>query len=441
MSRSWRSLVALVLVFVPLLVVVPGASAAPLNVTCNGGACSGGWYQSDVGVDFQWDTTDPSIVGTSGCGPFQVASDTSGVTFTCTLDRPHAQPSDQLSVTVRRDATPPSVSVALSRGPDSSGWYNHPVDFVASGSDNLSGVASCSSGTFPDSSVASCTDNAGNTASVGVGANYDATGPSIDSVSFDRPPDSDGWYNHPVQIAFHGSDDGSGVASCSSVSYAGPDTSGTTVNGSCRDNAGNTTGGTSPAFKYDTKPPTLTNVRTDWDDGTATLSWTASADTKRVVVERAPGKDGAATSTVYTGLAKSFQDTGLQNKVKYVYTISGFDDAGNNAVDSVSIVPGAKLYSPARGTSVKSPPLLAWRRYRGATYYNVQLWRAGGRKILSVWPLHAHYRLSKAWQWNEKRRALARGHYRWYVYPGLGKPSANKYGPLIGASDFFVVKR
>ena len=36
---------------------------------------------------------------------------------------------------------------------------------------------------------------------------------------------------------------------------------------------------------------------------------------------------------------------------------------------------------------------------------------------------------------------LARGHYRWYVYPGLGKRTANKYGPLIGSSDFFVKKR
>ena len=40
--------------------------------------------------------------------------------------------------------------------------------------------------------------------------NYDASAPSIDSVTFDRPPDSNGWYNHPVQVVFHGSDGGSG---------------------------------------------------------------------------------------------------------------------------------------------------------------------------------------------------------------------------------------
>jgi hypothetical protein len=512
--------------------VEPSAQAsAPLAVSCNGGACASGWYQSTVTVAFQWDTTDPSITGTPGCGTFQVSADTTGTSFTCTLQYVGGATA-QLSVTVKMDstaptvtgssfsrgpdangwynhavgvsfsgtdatsgistcssatysgpdttsasfsgtctdqagntsapatsgsikydATPPSVSVVLSRGPDSGNWYNHPVDFTASGSDNLSGIASCSSGTIPGASSAACTDVAGNSAAANVGVNYDAAGPSINSITFDRAPDSNGWYNHPVQVVFHGSDDASGIASCSTVTYAGPDTSSTTVNGDCRDNAGNSTGATSPAFKYDSTPPTLTNIGTDWDDGTATLSWTASPDTKEIQIDRAPGKDGADTSTVYQGLGSSFEDTGLENKVKYVYTLTGLDDAGNKAVESVSIIPGAKLYSPARGVSVKSPPLLAWRPYAGATYYNVQLYsgvgsafrqvaslRVSGRKVLSAWPTQPHYRLKKTWKWNGKKRSLAPGHYRWYVFPGLGKRSANSYGPLIGSSDFFVVR-
>jgi hypothetical protein len=521
-------LVALVVAMVPRAAF----AAAPITVTCNGGGCSSGWYTSTVTVAFHWDTTDTSIIGTPGCGTFQVTSDTTGTSFTCTLQYTGGATAS-LSATVKRDATPPSVtggspsrgpdsngwynhpvgisfsgtdatsgiasctstsyggpdsgsasfsgsctdqagntssttsfgpikydatppsvSASLSRGPDSGDWYNHPVDFSASGSDNLSGIASCSGGTIPGSSTATCRDNAGNSASVGVGVKYDASGPSIDSITFDRAPDSDGWYNHAVQVVFHGSDGGSGIASCTATTYSGPDTTGTTINGNCRDNAGNTTGGTSPSFKYDSTPPTLTNVGTDWDDGTATLSWTASSDTKEIELDRAPGKDGAATSTIYTGLAPNFEDTGLQNKVKYVYTITAFDDAGNKAVDTVSIIPGAKLYSPARGTSVTSPPLLAWRPYPGASYYNVQLYYGvgnslrrlssvgvSGRKVLSVWPLQTHYRLKKTWKYNGKKRSLARGHYRWYVYPGLGKRTANKYGPLIGSSDFFVTKK
>jgi hypothetical protein len=346
------------------------------------------------------------------------------------------------------------VSVALARGPDSGDWYNHPVDFSASGSDNLSGIAACSGGTIPGSGSASCRDNAGNTASAGVSVKYDGSGPSINSITFDRPPDSNGWYNHPVQVTFNGSDGGSGISSCTSTSYQGPDTTGATVNGTCRDNAGNSTGGTSPTFKYDATPPTLTNIGTDWDDGTATLRWTASSDTKEIDVDRAPGVDGAASSTLYKGLASSFEDTGLQNKVKYVYTITGLDEAGNKAVDTLTIIPGAKLYSPARGASVGSPPLLAWRAVSGASYYNLQLYYGAGkafrrvasvdvtgRKVLSAWPVKPRYRLAKTWKYKGKKRAFSRGHYRWYVYPGIGKRSANKYGPLVGSSDFYVTKR
>jgi hypothetical protein len=532
MRRTARSGLLLFLACVPLLLFVPAAGAAPLTVTCNGGACSSGWYHENITVAFSWDGT--GVTSTSGCDTQTISSDTTGQHFHCVVTY-GGTPSTQVTAdfTIKRDATPPnvtggspdrgpdangwynhpvginfngtdatsgiascssttyggpdstnasfsgsctdnagnssaavsfgpikydatppSVSISLSRGPDVGDWYNHPVDFSASGSDNLSGIASCSGGTIPGGSGGGCTDNAGNSASAGVSVKYDASGPSIDSITFDRPPDSNGWYNHPVQIVFNGSDGGSGIASCTATTYAGPDTASTTVSGNCRDNAGNNTGATSPAFKYDATPPMLTNVGTDWDDGTATLSWTASADTKEIDIDRAPGKDGAASTTVFKGLASSFEDTGLQNKVKYVYTITGLDEAGNKAVDTVSIIPGAKLYSPARGSNVVSPPLLAWRPVTGATYYNIQLYFGvgnafrrvasvdiSGRKVLSAWPLKPHYRLKKAWTWNKKKRTLARGHYRWYVYPGLGKRSANKYGPLIGASDFYVVKR
>ena len=38
-----------------------------------------------------------------------------------------------------------------------------------------------------------------------------------------RGPDSNGWYNHPVTIAFSGSSF-SGIASCTSAIYSGPST-------------------------------------------------------------------------------------------------------------------------------------------------------------------------------------------------------------------------
>jgi hypothetical protein len=90
----------------------------------------------------------------------------------------------------------------------------------------------------------------------------------------------------------------------------------------------------------------------------------------------------------------------------------------------------------------------------GASYYNLQVFYGvgkalrrvasldvSGRKVMSVWPLQPRYRMKKAWKYQSKARKLALGHYRWYVYPGIGKRTAHKYGPLIGQSDFFIAKR
>jgi hypothetical protein len=130
----------------------------------------------------------------------------------------------QLGVTIKKDATPPTItSAAPSRGPDSRGWYNHPVGINFVGSDATSGLAGCSSASYggPDTASASfsgtCIDNAGNVsapASVGP-IQYDATPPSV-SASLSRGPDAGGWYNHPVDFSASGSDNLSASRRCSS---------------------------------------------------------------------------------------------------------------------------------------------------------------------------------------------------------------------------------
>jgi hypothetical protein len=378
---SWRYPLVLILISLPLLVFAPAASAAPINVSCNGGGCSGAWYKTNVTVVFTWDTNGAGK--TNGCETSTVTADTAGWSQTCVVHYINGSQS-QLSVTIRKDASPPAVTGA----------------------------------------------------------------------SAGREPDSNGWYNHPVPITFTGSDGVSGLAGCTSVTYAGPDSASASVSGGCTDQAGNTSGTISFSLKYDSTPPTLTNVSADSDDGLAILTWSASSDVKTIQIQRTPGTSGAGASAVFNGLASRFEDKGLKNNVKYVYTITCFDEAGNKASQTLTVVPGAKLYSPARGASVKSPPLLAWRPVAGATYYNVQLYYGvgnalrqvasvgvSGKKVLSVWPLQPKYRLKKAWKFKGKARKLNRGHYRWYVYPGIGKRTANKYGPLIGSSDFFVTKK
>jgi LysM repeat protein len=378
---SWRYPIALILISVPLLIFAPAAGAAPITVTCNGGGCSGGWYKTSVTVAFAWDATGAGK--TNGCGTATVTADTTNWSQTCVVHYVNGSQSE-LSVTIRKDASPPAVTGA----------------------------------------------------------------------SAGRDPDSNGWYNHPVPITFTGSDGVSGIASCTSVTYAGPDSSSASVSGACTDQAGNVSGSTSFSLKYDATPPTISNVNAEPDDGAAILTWSSSSDVKAIEIDRTPGSNGGAASVVFKGLASRFEDRGLKNNAKYAYTVTAFDEAGNKASQSVTIVPGAKLYSPARGANVTSPPLLAWRPVAGATYYNLQLYYGvgsalrrvaslgvSGKKVLSTWPRQPKYRLAKAWKFNGKARKLNRGHYRWYVYPGIGKRTANKYGPLIGSSDFFVTKR
>jgi hypothetical protein len=86
--------------------------------------------------------------------------------------------------------TPPAVGQpTASRQPDFDGWYRSPVQVAFSGTDALSGLAGCSSGTYngPDAAAAAvlgrCWDNAGNVSGPkSFGLRYDATPPSLAGV-------------------------------------------------------------------------------------------------------------------------------------------------------------------------------------------------------------------------------------------------------------------
>jgi hypothetical protein len=262
----------------------------------------------------------------------------------------------------------------------------------------------------------------------------DATPPSV-AARASRGPDANGWYNHAVGIAFSGSDGMSGIAGCSAKTYAGPDSSRAVVPGTCTDRAGNSAGG-SFALAYDSTPPQLKKLRAKHGDQAAIFKWQVSPDTQRVVITRTPGrKKRGASSTVYTGKASSFRDKGLHVGTHYRYTVSVFDAAANKVSRTVRMTGTGKLFAPAPGASVKRAPRLEWAAVRGATYYNVQIVRNG--RIFSAWPKGTSLKLPRSWLYHGKRFRLHRGVYRWYVWPGLGTRSANKYGGMIGRSSFF----
>ena len=185
-------------------------------------------------------------------------------------------------------------------------------------------------------------------------------------------------------------------------------------------------------------------------DASLAFAWglPADADLDHVSVTRIkPGKTVSAVM-VYQGTAKAFTESRLKNGTEYRYRIRTHDKTGNASV-GIEVVgsPKATLFGPANGATVTAPPTLQWVAKAGATYYNVQLWRVSTSgqakaakpvKIMSAWPAKTSYKLRKSWKFEGKTYRLTPGRYTWYVWPGVGKRAANKYGPPMGQSSFTV---
>lgn len=242
-------------------VTVTGDTTPPV-ITPNVSGTSGnnGWYISDVTVS--WSVTDPdsSISSTSGCGPTTISSDTAGTTLTCSATSTGGTASQ--SVTIKRDATSPTVSVTAQRATDANGWYNHPVEFTTTGDDGTSGLASCTAGqnyTGPDGTgltvAGSCTDMAGN---VGDGTSsafdYDGASPTAILSVTAGTAGLDGWYTSDVTVHTSGSGSASGVT-CTADQYLTTESGGTVFNGSCTSGAGITTDAAPLTIKLDKTGP------------------------------------------------------------------------------------------------------------------------------------------------------------------------------------------
>jgi hypothetical protein len=157
-------------------------------------------------------------------------------------------------------AAPPTVSAVVTMGTaGDNGWYvtNVTVDFVKTGT--ITSSTGCDIATLTTEGVnnslkCTVTGPEGSATSQPI-IKIDKTAPSV-SGSTDRGPNANGWFNSAVNVSFSGSDATSGIASCTSASYAGPDSAGADVGGSCRDKAGNVGSG-SVSIHYDATPPTV----------------------------------------------------------------------------------------------------------------------------------------------------------------------------------------
>jgi hypothetical protein len=343
-----------------LVTAAPAAGAVDVSWSAFGTPGAGGWYVSDVWINWTLSNVTPPLE--EGCNPTHLVSDTPGATASCNA-RDASGTTTRSTTPIKIDRTPPAAE-----------------------------------------------------------------------VSADRAPDAGGFYNHPLTVVWSGSDATSGIATCTSTPYTGPDATAISLAGTCQDRAGNVSAPVTFAFSYDATPPVLANVRASSGSRTVTLAWDASGAT-RIVVTR----DG---SVVYDGTGKRFTDRKVKRKTRYAYAVRALDQAGNVASRAIRVTPGSvassdRLLAPRSNAQVRHPPLLRWREVKRATYYNVQVFR-GHRKVLSAWPTRPRYQLRRTWRYAGHHHRLVDATYRWYLWAGYGKRSARHYGRLLGKRSFRV---
>jgi hypothetical protein len=268
----------------------------------------------------------------------------------------------------------------------------------------------------------------------------DADSPTGVAASVSRGPDFNGWYNHPLGIGWHGSDATSGIASCSAITYSGPDRgSSAPVGGGCTDRAGNSA--SAPvSINYDATAPLLSKVSVTSRAGSDLVHWRSSSLADTAVVQR--GARGVKQRpVVYRGSGTAFTDNRIRSNLEYTYSVQTIDQAGNaSAKVSVAGLPKVLTLRKLPYVPRVAPrPILRWEAKRGAAYYHVQLYR-GSKRIFASWPAKNELGLPAVWRWAGHRHRLAPGRYHWYVWEGLGARSFARYR-TIGSAQFIVPKR
>ena len=283
-------------------------SAPVITKTVTGDQGNNGWYTSDVDVD--WTVSDPqspNSLQTNGCADFSVTSDQAEQTYTCEATSAGGTSSD--SVTIKRDATAPTVTATADSDPNGNGWYKDPFTVSFSGTDATSDNVTCddavnhSSGDTQSGSITgSCTDEAGNSGSATFNFKYDATAPTISGDW--APKNSFGWNNGDVTVHYTCSDATSQVASCQPDQTVSGEGAGQSRSGSATDNAGNTASTTVNNINIDLTDPLVSLVGGPANNGSYYFGSVPSAPTCNAS-DALSGLDGACSVNGYSNAVGS----------------------------------------------------------------------------------------------------------------------------------------
>ena len=144
---------------------------------------------------------------------------------------------------------------------------------------------------------------------------------------------------------------------------------------------------------------------------------------------------GARRQSVYrgTGAKVTLKVPHLSAGKQMRFAVFAADKAGNvsPATRATIIVPRPSQVSLAPNGKLSGNPNLTWNAVTGATYYNVQVFEGtqAAKRVSISWPALTKYTLPG--------KTMKKGKtYTWYVWPGIGRKSAAKYGKLIGKVTF-----
>lgn len=226
-------------------------SAPSIGSTLNPAAPDGndGWYKSNVSLT--WSVSEPespNSLSKEGCVNQSITADQVATSYSCSASSAGGS-SGPVSVVIKRDATPPSVSGSPTTSPNGAGWYKNDVVIGWTCGDDTSGLAAAcpadstifSEGLALTASSGDVFDNAGNSASAvsSPAVKIDKTAPSVSLVG--GPANGASYYFGfvPTAPTCSALDALSGLAGSCSVSGYSSAVGSHTVKASATDIAGN----------------------------------------------------------------------------------------------------------------------------------------------------------------------------------------------------------
>ncbi len=263
-----------------------GDTSAP-SITANISGTQGdnGYYTSDVTLSWTIDEPQsPHTLSTSGCGSVSVTTDTTGVSYTC--EATSAGGTASKTVTIPRDATPPTIDSVDVPPANDNGWLSIYPTVTWHCSDATSGVVDAAHNASLEvegenlALSSGCTDKAGNeTKTIEGPFNVDVTDPVIANFDF-NPANAAGWHNTPVVATWNCTDALSGPAQASGSQTLDQEGASQSLNPGCADLAGNTASHVEAGINIDLTAPVASHtgpyVANEGD--TVTLDGTGSND-------------------------------------------------------------------------------------------------------------------------------------------------------------------